>query len=280
MMQYVRDGGKHFYQFDSMAEMQRYVDTHPQTWKDGDSSRTIGRAPSWDMNVGYDGAVRMARDGWLEGARRAQKALEVFVPRDPAPATRNDFYGHLPHVPRFCAGAPDSMIRYAPDPLSGTGRVVTVYVAISTGAGSDADYMANYGVAIAQYVNQLEQAGKRVELFACKYSSDYPGNEEQGIAWRVKAADQPIDLAVLTFAFHPACFRRIVFAMLERSAVTRKPYGYGIPSELTEKCVINPPVGAYYLNGMKRVNSFAKTVESALEYVSKQIGIAADTERE
>lgn len=267
------EGKRARFQFDSLAEVARYLEEAPRTWRI-EHSRTNAASRTWDLGLGYDRAVTLARDGWLEGAQKAQDALKAFNPASPAPDCRVDFYGHMPHVPRFCAGAPDSMIRHHPKPTIGGGRVLTLYVAINMSAAVNAQYARNFGLGVAQYINQLETDGIRVELYAgVTQTEEYRGTRGWRVAhtWKLKSAEQPLDLAVIAFAIgHPAMYRRLWFAMMERSPAT-EDYGYYYPRDVEARDIINMPSGAYILNGMREANSCARTPEQALEHIEREI---------
>lgn len=271
----IEQGKKASYHFDSLAELSRYIVDTPKTWPSSDSHNNYGayREHSWALGATYPQAVEYARDGWLEGARQAQEALKAFTPNSPAPNLVNDFYGHVPHVPRFCAGAPDSMIRHAKENAKhGTGRVVTLYVPVNANSSTRAVAMKNLGLGVAQYVNQLETDGLRVEVYGV-LCSDVRGWRVTH-SWCIKRADQHLDLAVLAFSIgHPAMFRRLGFALRECCAA---PYtsSYGVPMSCKLTDLINPPNGAYILNGMKDANTVASTPEKALTYIEQQINKA------
>lgn len=262
-------GTNESHDFSSLADLQNYIATAPKKWS---LSNSVDHYldMDWDLRLGYTGAMELARDGWLEGAKRAQDALKAFTPATPAPDSKVDFYGHMPHVPRFCAGAPDSMIRHTTKPQFGNGKVLTLYVPVNATADVDAPNMANFGLGVAQYINQLETDGTRVELFGAMCSLLHDKNR-LAHTWRVKSADQPLDLAVLAFSIgHPAMFRRLGFALRERSSV-RQASNYGCSVSLRMSDIINPPAGAVILNGMKEANTTASTPAKALEYIGRQI---------
>lgn len=273
-MRKVETSGQLKLAFDSVPEMSRFIRDTAQTWPSNDSQDTPQRE-SWDLNCGFNKASDYAANGWLEGAEQAGKAMRILPLRSAAPDTRTDFYGHLPHVPRYCAGAPDSMIRHARDATAGSGKVITLYVPVSGRSGIPASALSNLGLAIAQYVNQLEADGHRVELHGA-LCAEYPGTIGT-ITWRIKSADQPLDIAVLSFAIgHPAMLRRILFAVLERSDM---PYtiGYGRPYSMTLDNALEPAPGSYIVNGAKVADSVATTPEKALAYVTRQLDKMLDT---
>lgn len=265
----IEPGKRARYHFDSLGELGEYINRTPKTWKgrDYDASETVPLSQS--LGATYANAVEMARFGWLEGAAKVQEALKAFRPASPQPDTRNDVYGFRPNVPRFCAGAPDSMIRHATVAQMGCGKVLTLVVPVNAGAWVSAQSMAHFGTAVAQYVNQLETDGTRVELIGCLVS--VVSGWRVAHTWTVKRADQPLDLAVVAFTIgHPAMFRRLGFALRERCAAPATP-GYGNSQNAELDDVINVPPGAVVLNGMKEADTYAPTAEEALEYVSRQI---------
>lgn len=262
------------YQFDSLAELSRYLVSAPRTW-DVRQAEQNAASNDWDLNAGYAKAVAMARDGWLEGARGAEAALSVFTPKDPAPDTVTDFYGHMPHVARYCAGAPDSMIRRNQVATGGMGRVLTLYVPVNANGYVSANCMRNFGLGVAQYVNELETSkGIRCELHGTA-TSEIRGWRVTH-TWKIKDADQPLDLAVLCFSIgHPAMLRRLEFALCERCvAPESRTYGSAGKAKLSD--LIDPPSGAYILNGMDSANTIARTPADALAYIEAQISKALD----
>jgi hypothetical protein len=256
------------YFFDSVAEMQAWIDRTPRKWR-ANSSESNDPDHDWDLNAGYAGACALARDGWNEGAQKVQDALKTFPLATPNPDTKTDFYGFRPHVARFCAGAPDCMIRHVREAPDGRRNVLTLIVPVNAMSRVGARAMANFGVALAQYVNQMETDGTRVEIIAAVVSKVSGWRVSAGI--RVKYAEQPLDLATLAFAIgHPAMFRRLGFAIRERCHAPEDP-GYGITEAARVDDIINCPPGAVVLNGMKDADANARTPEAGFEYVSQQI---------
>lgn len=260
------------YQWGSLHEMAQWIADTPRKWGCQQSNGNNDKGASWDLGVRYPDALKMARVGWLEGAERVQEALQAFPPRSPRPDTRTDMYGFRPHVPRFCAGAPDCMIRHADAAETGGGRVLTLVVPLFISAWVEAQRAANFGVAIAQYINQLECDGTRIELIGCFTQRNHSWRTSQAVT--IKNADQPLDLAVIAFAIgHPAMFRRIGFALQERSAAPDdRSYGYPLETVLSD--LIDAPPGVVILGGINAGADASYTPAKALEYVSKMIETA------
>jgi hypothetical protein len=275
-MQTRTDKGKSIrYQYESLVEFGDFCRDAPRKWRSKSSLDEV-RDYQWDLGLGYDGAVLLAQNGWIEGAQRAQDALKVFTPATPQPDTAIDFYGFRPHVPRFCAGAPDNMIRHDNTPRMGTGRVVTLLVPIASMWWTRADAMANFGIGVAQYVNQMEVQGLRVEVLV-GFAQSF-GRLRVSHVWAVKNADQPLDLAVLAFAIgHPAALRRLGFAAIERSDAPEQA-NYGVPVDMEVSDIINASPGTVVVNGMVDPNECAKTPEKALAFISEQIEKAMEAQ--
>lgn len=265
------------YAFVSINEFGDWIKNTAPNWRFHEST-DYPPSTSWDLRSGYDNAVHMARYGWNEGAEKVQEALKAFIPQTAAVDTKVDFYGFRPHVPRFCAGMPDNMIRHAPIADMGCGRVLTLAVGLDANASTDAAHMANFGVAVAQYINQLETQGTRVEVIGVLVETYRDTGWREAHAVTIKMADQPLDLAVLAFAIgHPAMLRRLGFAAQERSAAPACPtYGQAVDAKVSD--IINAPVGTVILNGMKDANKHAQTPEAALEYITAQIEKAMEAQ--
>lgn len=257
---------EHKYAFDSLRELEGWISDTKRTWR-YNVSRDETPMRSWDLNAGYDEALRMARQGWIDGAQRTQAKLAALNLKQPSPRERNDFYGFRPHVPRYCAGAPDCMIRRAND--TGGGQSLVLYVNVGANSAQEAECMANYGVAIAQYIKQLELEGTRCEVHVI--SKALVKGHYATVTCKIKSAGQPLDLAVMAFAVgHPAMLRRIVFAVRERSTCPAS-IGYGASQSCAPSDPIDAPASAVVVNGMTQANAVAQTPEEAFHYLKSEI---------
>ena len=255
------------YHFDNLPELGRYAETAPRTWGRYCTMSTDPNPRSWDLGAGYDGAVRMAKEGWLEGAAKTQEALKLLPLRSPAAKREINHYGHMPHMGRYVAGAIKHMVHKRP--VEGRKSVLTLIVPVNAVAHVEAAHMANFGLAVTHYIAQLERAGTRVELLGAIHSISDGWTITH--TWLIKHASQPLDLAVTAFTIgHPAMFRRLGFALRERCAAPSNS-SYGRSIALTQESVINCPPGAIILNGMKDASTVARTPEAAVEYVTKYI---------
>ena len=264
----------HFQHFASLQAMQRWIEATPATWT-YKQSRTGTASQSWDLNAGWEGALKLARDGWREGGAAFATGLATLPAMEPAPAWTLDVGGFFPDVPRYLTGRPDCMWNEAQDPDAHRKPTLTLVVSTAANCGTDAKAMGNYGMAIAHYVDELENAGLQVEVIACiaeRYS-----RADAAWTWTVKAAGERMNLETVAFSIaHPACFRRLGFALIERLPVSiPQEYGYGT-AQATARWHIAPSdfKDAVILNGMINANSHSATREGAYRHVVAEIEAA------
>ena len=184
-------------------------------------SRKFGADSEWDAGAGFDGAVKMAREGWAEGRERITRIAEKFR-QDILGNNRQEFQspqftrsvvGSGVNVGRFNAGMPDAMIVRKPMPMSMPVINIVFNLTCSGGIGAEA-YMER-GAAVAALVDLLELAGRRVSVTAV-LSDGHSSDQHAEYVVRVKHAGDPLQIDALAFALvHPAFFRRIGFSVLE-----------------------------------------------------------------
>lgn len=167
----------------------------------------------------------MAETGWPEGSQKARKLLsKVDMPliEDTHSATYHDVSGAYVDVGQFVEGVPECMVDFRADTRKA--RFAHIVVGGCFSAGYTADTIMERGVCIAALIDALESAGVRcsVELIT-----------RHGIDWetsvRLKETTDALNLDTLAFAIaHPACFRRLGFAVCERETeATRIKHGFG-----------------------------------------------------
>lgn len=251
---------------ESLRDASDFIATAPRTWK-RNASRDNEPSRSWDLGAGYEGALKLARDGWQDGANKLTDTLAALPQQDHAPVKRWDVDGNYLSVGRAMSGNPLCMKRKAKN--NGARKAMTLIASISANCNQDAQAMANYGLAVAAYVEQLERQSIPVEVIALWTSKDY--SEGIAVGWYVKQANELFNAADMAFSIgHPASLRRIGFALAERST---SPYlsGHGISeapnAELAER--IAPE--AVILSGMVNANSHSRTLEGAQVYLANEI---------
>jgi hypothetical protein len=184
-----------------------------------------------------------------------------------------DVAGFLCDVGRYSAGMPDCMWMTTEHAATGERPIMTLAVNVCVSASIDAQNMANYGMAVAHYVDELEADGLRVEVIAA-----FPlhiNGVDVCISWTVKAANQQMNLETVAFSIaHPAGFRRLGFAVCERLPKFIKEHsGYGNCRELEARHLPGAPE-ALLLNGMNRANSHSRSGPAAYAHIQIEIEAA------
>lgn len=220
--------------FDSIAEVLERLD-EPRPADSGYNSQDHGHFPSesWDLNLGYEGAIKALRGGWAEGAQRAYdlaSRLEITPQRSRTVLT-GAVAGFLPNVPAFLAGSPESM--YTTRRTATTGpRFATLVLPCSASAGVSAATLFDRGCAYAALIDGLESSGVSCAVYVLR------GSSPAFFSIKIKDHGERLDIDDLIFTTaHPAFFRRIIFGLQERSRSKRwrelTHASYATPAKIT-----------------------------------------------
>ena len=207
----------------------------------GHHSSDTPHPPDWDRGVGYDGALRLLAHGWPDGTREIRR-LEGLTHTHRQ--ERHDVLtvgpaGFRPLVPLYCAGAPEHML--AVDAEWIPARTVSILAQCQLTYYTPESYCYHVGVGILCLVDTLESAGIRVELDVLDARDSHDGDQYR-VYWRLKHADQPLEIDRLALVLaHAAFLRRLCFRETERWADLFTGYasGYGMP------CTTLPPPARY-----------------------------------
>lgn len=237
--------------FESMLEFTNQVklpraedNTYCSSGKSGDKD--------WAGTNNFPQAVELAENGWPDGLKKIKKAiedLEALPVMEPLPVF--DVCGEAFNLDAVLTGQPENMFYFIPQE-SNKPRVIPISFAFNFTAKTNSREIIKRGAAIASAVNDLENQGFRVELYAHKLTR-HPGNESGNDLFtiiKIKDADQHLDLERLVYiAAHPSMNRRLGFKLCEQYGrdefLERLGSGYGtarqaIPSDF-ESAGINQP---------------------------------------
>lgn len=258
---------------DSLSDAVDWLRTTPRVWSTS-SSEGHHNEMSWDMCLGWQGALRMAKDGWQEGATKLATNLAVIPPNDIEPEWTYDVAGGVPDIGRFVAGEPEHMRDHG-HPL---GRKPTVHLVINVICAGivGATEFINYGTAMLSMIDQLENNGRSVEVDVVTVNS-FTGRGRGIFGWKVKRAGDHVNLADIAFSIgHPAAYRRFGFAMWERTPASWHSYGYGTCDKLTiADAALIDAEDAFLLDGIGTSYGRCRTLEGALQLAAEQINKAA-----
>lgn len=266
------DPGKRWrVQFDNLSELTRWLASTPRVWRH-ESSEQRGDH-DWDLNAGYQGALRMAEEGWEAGVKSIHALAAAAVPNIAVTTRGFGVAGDMPDIGRAVAGNPFNMVtrrkEYAPKPA------LTIAVNIRTSCSIKAQEMANFGAAMVALIDRLEARGVRVELIGL-IATNPVGRNRWAISWTVKRAEDPLDLSAVAFSLaHPAMWRRLGFACMERSPTSMYTPGYGYGGGIHKGDFIDLPEGALLIEGVDHNPGACKTMAGALEFAKRAINKAA-----
>jgi hypothetical protein len=238
----------------------------------------------WNGTDSLPAALRLARNGWADGADAIRKMLR---PMSRAVAERT-----FHRVPNFAATRPGAlhMGRYVighPKPFLTAyeveettprrgGKVVHIVMNGTASAFVERSIMERRGAAVAALVDTLERAGKRVELdlVLCARPARVGGGSRQMQTWvRIKNAGDPVNLENLAFAIaHSSTLRRLGFAVWEGQPLAERQAfgfvsggGYGIPENPTVEA------GTVYLGAMLAGDPNFASEAAAVEWTLVQL---------
>jgi hypothetical protein len=183
----------------------------------GNSSRSGSESESWDLGLGYEGAIDAYTGGWAEGARKAEELAERVIPRPIGKRTTlsRGVTGMFPNVGAYLAGDPKSMYMVSKKTVRSR-PFVHLYLPIGYLAQVEAETAFNRGCAMVAVVDALEMAGCRVRVTLMRNTDLHNGRLT--VRFEVKDYGDRLDIDQLIFtAAHPAYYRRLIFALQERS---------------------------------------------------------------
>lgn len=194
--------------FDSPNDMATYLKSVPTSeWY---CDKYIGPQEFTD-GIDLQGALKMERDGWKDGAGRANQiagSIRVSMPAKRRVSTIG-MAGAYPHIPRYLAGVPEHMTR----PAMVRGRPVLTLVNHMGGkSGVPSQCFINRAAVIAAIVDAIEAAGYSLHLVGVSFSEE--GSFAHETAVTIKEPGRHLDLSSVAYALgHVAFFRQLVFGV-------------------------------------------------------------------
>ena len=207
---------------DSMADLVRWIQNTRPAAGAGNSSITNSARDSWDLDLGYEGAIELAlgKTRWDEGERAMVKGAAVasgLRKAAQAPQFKYDVAGFVPNVPTMLSGEPEYMLTVDPYEAEQASHQQVVSIALSGfSCGCSGFAMVNRGVAFLSLVDALESAGTRCEVW---FASSIDNGPKKMADLRVcikQAGDHWQPRTAAAALAHPGMFRRLWFAAMER----------------------------------------------------------------
>lgn len=228
--------------FDSVTAMVDYIEgTEPLASQPTSSVYDHGR--DWTLGLNYRESLKLARDGWRDASMinevaRIVESVETSIGDAMVKrvSRRRDMVGPRLDVGRLIGGDPKCAIRTVVTKRPGAGPVVRIVFNVCTSAGVSGMAMAKRGAVVCAVAELLKGAGWSTEIVMLSHNEIWcrgGGSTEHTTSVQIKHSDQDMDIGDLLFSLaHPAMFRRLGFATLERETKTI-PGGYGqVPGDI------------------------------------------------
>jgi hypothetical protein len=250
------------FRFPTWGDYLHHVETAPTCA--GSTECSSKRADTYTIEFtgtkNWEEAMRLAHNGWREGAERAAAVARRLEARIIHRIVRDDYTfdveGLAFHLDRYLAGEPEHFIRIEESTVQGADRHVRIAVSNAISYVVKPDAVITRGAILTALVELLEYAGMGVELWLVDASSR-SASEARPLfisLVKLKAYDQPLDPPRIAFALaHPSSLRRLGFRMLETShesmeILVHRSYGYPVDyvpdgtSVYVEKCRSDGPI--------------------------------------
>lgn len=191
------------------------------------SHKSDYRTQEWTMTNNYSAAIKLAKEGWKEGAVEVKSKLDVLIPRFTKEATRSklDVSGANVSVPAYLNGNPRQM--WNRKKVMKKAKVLDVNKVIDIPWFNSPEKLIEWNTNALAVVYALEKAG-----YACNINivAGHAHSETQEIVYiRVKNANERLNIMKLAFPMcHPSMLRRLVFRYNEVTDTNQ----YSIPGKL------------------------------------------------
>lgn len=186
--------------------------------KGNTSSRRNGEV-DWEGTETWEECVDLARNGWDVGIQKMQ--LQDGVLTNTGVIANTGFVGSQVNMSSYLLGLPDTMINY--ESLEDYNlEAVDVYIPLAFTAGYSSEDNIRYASAVVEYINEL-QSKYSVKLIGTFMNDFYPWEITDRIV--LKEHGQNLVINNLAFAFHTAFWRRVGFAVIERTKECHGGYG-------------------------------------------------------
>lgn len=254
----------------------------PTVWTSRAQSKETEASKSWDLQLGFDGALALAsgRTDWRTGResieRIAREQAERFIAKRPFLDHGFDTTGEFFDIPSVLEGRPECWLR----PMAsnaGAPALVRLVVDLGTSGGVNARTMQERMCNVAAAALTLEACGNPIELIGCDSSQGRGGSYM--FSYQITTAGEPIDVSRLAAVAHPGFFRRLVFRLIELtpSAAVHSAHqrGYGeCPREIPDG-VLAAEFGSHvvYVPPCPLYRESLPTAAKLLQIVKQRVGI-------
>lgn len=228
--------------FESTLKMQRYLkeaETSPlfKELSDLSSKREGQKATEWAGTATMAEADNLLMHGDKTALKRLKKAQATAVARRCGDAYKRstfcDIVGFAAHVPNYLAGVPQTMVNSQIVKVKNT-KVLNFVFSVSMSAQHDAAEISRAGAALLAYVESIEKAGFRVNLYTIATGK----KRDTRVAMITKIKDSGCFINVLKVSYpliNASFLRRHFLRFVETAPITERQFLYGYGSPITEE---------------------------------------------
>lgn len=230
----------------------------------------------WDLGVGFDGARDLLAHGWPAGVEKMRQLQKVAPPQafDAVQRWRLDYAGSRPCVPAYLGGDMRAMWRRGEE--TSPRQLLRLGFIVNAGGRVDAADLLGRAIAYCELIQQLEQTGVDVEVYAvgCNIIDAYQKQPDAVAATYtlIKPAGQHVqpDIFLGTIG-HPAFFRRVIFKLRESSLMAEIfPYHpYCAEYGRTPRDASQPNIRAALIQGVQHYQIAPSRLEVARQLIQK-----------
>lgn len=223
-------------EFNQISDIPRWIEQNNRAPSAHAGSKINTPSIEWDLRVGFDGAMEMAKQGgyWEYGAQQMTKChtyLANLKKEGKVPVEDYDVTGHTLDVGAYLAGQPDCFLNEC-DEDADRHPIVSIGVHVGRAGNVSADSVIRRGAAILSVIDDLEDQGFRVELWAL-WTQHPRANAMPDFRVCVKSAEEQWSPHSVAFAIcHPAMNRRLLWRVAEAhkalAPLTREGYSRGV----------------------------------------------------
>lgn len=216
-----------YYNFDTLYQFIKHIKSAPVNREvfgnDLASQRTNDY--DWYQTENFEEAVDLCLSGWSQDfdrfIRLKKRIDEKLLSSIIKPRQVLDVVGYTPSVPDYIMGNPFNMWNQTKRQIP---TFVTIYLNIAIFSMTSTNEIFNRGVIALSLIDALEERGYsvRFKVFACSSESD----EMIFASFDLKGDGEKLNIKKTYFPLcHPSFFRRLVFALRERTSVTNQDWG-------------------------------------------------------
>lgn len=261
----------HFREFKNISD---FINLAVKAPEDG-GGKAMGKSNDWDFNLGFDGAVKLGREGWEEGRKKiaeiANKLFEVVKPKTHQQDINYDFDGSFVDVGLYCDGEPQCFGNFV-EPENPT-KIIRIEIAGSMSHYITAEVARNRGAAVVALIDLLEAEGYRCELVVVISVKNRPKHlKGHTTAITVKNPDQPLDIDALAFSIsHPAFLRRLWFGFVDQeSEGIKEDYSFAEDGCYGQPLNVKSDLSDIYIPKADKEHEFEDN-ESSIKWIKKII---------